>query len=382
VQRGEYLTRAADCEACHTATGGAAFAGGRAFRLPFGTLYSSNITPDHETGIGDWSDSDFLAAVHKGIGRQGEHLYPAFPFTSYTMMTDDDVLAIKAYLFSLKPVRQPIPQNTLAFPYNQRALMAVWSAMFNSDSRFRPIANRTAEWNRGAYLVEAAGHCAECHSPRNILQAVDGRQKFSGANVDGWNAYNITNDPESGIGKWTPEALTQYLSTGFAVGHGSASGPMREVIDLSLSHLDPADIKAIVMYLSSVSPLEGKFATGDLAPAASSSHRVTDVSEGMGKGIFEGACASCHAWNGSGALRAQAQLTGSRAVNDETAANVAHMVLFGSGKTSESHPLMPAFGSAYSSVEIAAVANYVTGRFGKIQAQLTADQVEKMRSEK
>ena len=379
VQKGEYLTKAADCEACHTAIGGAAFAGGRAFELPFGTLYSPNITPDQDTGIGAWGDKDFLNAVHKGIGRTGEHLYPAFPFTSYTMMTDSDVLAIKAYLFSLEPVHQIIPENTLTFPYNQRALMSIWSAMFNSDVRFHPIADRSAEWNRGAYLVEAVEHCGECHSPRNALQAPDGRRKFSGGNIEGWNAYNITSDADSGLGSWTADSLTQYLSTGFAVGHGAASGPMREVVDLSLSHLDPADINAMVVYLHTVSAKPSEFGTGVLAPPAAKDHKVGAVSDGMGKAIFEGACASCHAWDGAGAIRAQAQLTGSRAVNDSTAANVAHMVLFGSGSVSELHPLMPAFGNAYSDVEISAVANYVTDRFGATGSKLTESDVAKMR---
>jgi len=181
IQRGEYLTRAADCVVCHTAKDGAPFAGGRAFVLPFGTLYSTNITPDVETGIGGYSDANFLDSVHKGIGRNGTKLYPAMPYASYTYMSDADALAIKAYLFSLQPLHAPAPENTLVFPFNQRALMGIWSVMFNPDKRYEPNTERGADWNRGAYLVEALGHCGECHTPRNLGFALDNRHKFAGA---------------------------------------------------------------------------------------------------------------------------------------------------------------------------------------------------------
>jgi mono/diheme cytochrome c family protein len=167
--RGEYLARAADCVACHTAPGGKPFAGGLAFRLPFGTLYSTNITPDKESGIGAWSDEDFVRALQEGAGRDGKHFYPAFPYTSYTLMTRSDVLAIKAYLFSLKPVRNRPPASDISFPFNQRYLIWFWDVLFNPGQRFQPNTGQTPEWNRGAYLVEALGHCGECHTPRNFL---------------------------------------------------------------------------------------------------------------------------------------------------------------------------------------------------------------------
>ena len=178
LARGEYLTRAADCAACHTAPGGKQFAGGRAFKLPFGTLYSPNITADKETGIGDWSDDDFVRALHKGIGKDGKYLYPAFPYPSYTLMTRNDALAIKTYLFSLKPIRNVAPADDLAFPFNQRYLMVFWNLLFNPDHRFRPNIDQTAEWNRGAYLSEALGHCGDCHTPRNLFQALDSTSKI------------------------------------------------------------------------------------------------------------------------------------------------------------------------------------------------------------
>src|SRR6202163_4258904 len=263
IERGEYLTRAADCEACHTAKGGIPFAGGRAFVLPFGTLYSTNITPDAETGIGNYTDANFLDAVHKGIGRGNTKLYPAMPYASYTYMSDADALAIKAYLLSLKPVHAPVPQNTLAFPFNQRSLMSIWSTMFNPDKRYEPNVERDAVWNRGAYLAEAMGHCGGCHTPRTLFFALNNRQKFAGAVQAGWRAYNITPDRDSGVGEWSDADLTHYLSLGHADGRGTASGPMGEAVEASLQYLTADDLGALVAYLRTVAGI----ATGDLPEA-------------------------------------------------------------------------------------------------------------------
>ena len=234
---------------CHTTKGGKDYAGGLGFKLPFGTLYSTNITPDKDTGIGNYSDQDFLNAVHRGIRRDGARLYPAMPFTSYTYMTDADALAIKAYLFSLPPVRAAAPANTLTFPFNQRWAMTFWSAVFNPDTRFEPDTSKSPEWNRGAYLAEALAHCGECHTPRNLAFALNNRKKFAGAVTAGWRAFNISSDKATGIGGWRDEDLVAYLSTGHAAGHGTASGPMGEAVDHSFSQLAPEDIRAVVAYL-------------------------------------------------------------------------------------------------------------------------------------
>jgi mono/diheme cytochrome c family protein len=252
VERGAYLARAADCMACHTTKDGKEYAGGLGFKLPFGTLYSTNITPDKETGIGNYSDQDFLNAVHRGTRRDGVRLYPAMPFTSYTYMTDADALAIKAYLFSLPPVRASIPANTLTFPFNQRWSVIFWSALFNPDRRFEPDTSKSPEWNRGAYLTEALAHCGECHTPRNPAFALNNRQKFAGAVTAGWRAFNISSDKNTGVGAWSDDDLVSYLSIGHAPGHGTASGPMGEAVDHSLSHLAQPDIRAVVGYLRSV----------------------------------------------------------------------------------------------------------------------------------
>lgn len=380
VTKGEYLTRAADCAACHTAKGGRAFAGGRAFKLPFGTLYTPNITPDVATGIGKWSDADFLGAVHQGVGRSGQPLYPAFPYVAYSKLTDADVLAIKAYLFSLAPVASTPPANTLVFPFNQRWLMTIWGALFNRDTRFQPIAERTPQWNRGAYLVEAAGHCGDCHSPRNLMQAVDQRQKFAGGRAEGWTAYNVTSDRPTGVGAWSPDELASYLSTGHAKGRGTASGPMRDVVELSLRHLTRADMDAIVGYLRTVPAIHSAGMPERLAGPAPAAHSSGYDGDPRGKAIFVGSCASCHAWSGAGALIEEAQLTGARSVNDPVGTNIAQMILAGAGRPNSGRPYMPSFGAAYTDTDIAAVTNYVSARFGA-PAKVTTSQVKVLREQ-
>jgi mono/diheme cytochrome c family protein len=383
LERGEYLTRAADCVVCHTAKDGVAFAGGRAFVLPFGTIYATNITPDKDTGIGNYTDANFLDAMHKGIGRGNTKLYPAMPYPSYTYMSDADALAIKAYLFSLKPLHAPAPQNTLIFPFNQRSLMSLWSAFFNPERRFEPNVERSPEWNRGAYLAEALAHCGECHTPRNLAFALNNRQKFAGAVQAGWRAYNITADHASGVGSWSDADLAHYLTAGHADGRGTAAGPMGEAVDESLSYLKASDVAAIITYLRTVPGIS----TADLpepkqgpAPALFADNGA--ASEPPGKAVYEGACAGCHGWTGISPVIPFATLTGTRGVNDPTANNVAQVIIGGGQRhvVGDSNN-MPAFGSTYTDAEIASVANYVTARFGVKGSDLTADKVAKLRGE-
>jgi mono/diheme cytochrome c family protein len=379
IKRGEYLTRAADCVVCHTARGGAQFAGGFAFTLPFGTIYSTNITADNQTGIGSYSDAQFLEAVHRGKRRDGARLYPAMPYPSFTYMTDADALAIKAYLFSLPPVHASARANTLSFPFNQRALMVLWSMFFNANERFRPDASQSPAWNRGAYLAEALAHCGECHTPRNLAFALNERRKFAGALTAGWHAYNISADQGTGIGAWRDEELAAYLREGHAQGRGTASGPMGEAVDDSFSRLDPADISALVAYLRSVPAVSSREQPAQLAGPASASHREgpQDV---LGKQVFEGACASCHGWSGQSPLSSLATLTGARAVNDPKATNVVQVILAGVDRTTPQGALqMPGFGTTYSDTEIAAVANYVTARFGVAGSRLGENEVAALR---
>jgi mono/diheme cytochrome c family protein len=380
VARGRYLARAADCQVCHTAEGGAPYAGGRAFKTAFGTIYSPNITADAATGIGGWSDADFLRAVHRGIGKQGERLYPAFPYEAYSLMADDDVLAIKAYLFSLPKAHAQTPPNTLAFPFNHRSLMALWSLAYNPDRRFRPHPDRSADWNRGAYLAEALAHCGDCHTPRNLAQAPDNRRKFAGALTQGWQAYDITSDRISGVGDWTDDELARYIGGGHAVGRGSAAGPMAEAIEGGLSSLTPSDLHALVAYLRTIPAAPSGNLPTVRRDAASDLPKVMPVRyDARGRQIFEQACASCHGWSGVSPLSADATLTGLRAVNDISGINVAAIVIAGQPGSTSRTLAMPSFGREYSDVEIAAVANYVTARFGAKGSRLAPSDVAKLR---
>ena len=386
LARARYLSEAADCEACHTADGGKPFAGGRPFQTDFGTIYSPNITPDPETGIGAWKDADFLQAMHQGIGKDKGWLYPAFPYAAYTYLTDADALAIKTYLFSLPPHKSVPPQNTLRFPYNQRVLMAIWSRLYNPNSRFQPIPERSPSWNRGAYLAEALGHCGDCHTPRTPLQSLDNRHKFAGGLSEGWRAYNLTSDRDSGIGSWSREDLQGYLKTGHSLDRGSAFGPMAQAVHLSFQKLTAADVAAIVEYVRAVPPV----ATPDL-PAPRLKPASEDPAQGAvadanprGEALFAGMCAGCHTWTGANRSVPHATLTGTRAVNDPTATNVALAVLRGASTLPPSGDIaiMPAFGAAWSDEDIAAVSNYVIARFGARPSAITADRVHLLRESK
>ena len=381
VKRGEYLAKAADCMVCHTVPGGAEYAGGLAFPLPFGTLYSTNITADKDTGIGNYSDQDFLNAVQRGVRKDGARLYPAMPYTSYTLMTDDDVLAIKAYLFSLPAVNKPNEDDTLQFPFNQRWSMIFWSLAFNPDARFEPNSSKSAEWNRGAYIAEALAHCGDCHTPRNLAFALDNRRKFAGAVAAGWRAYDITSDKGSGIGSWSDEEVFAYLAKGHAMGRGTASGPMGEAVDHSFSQMDPADIRAVVTYLRSIPAVASSEAATIAPPAPVSPKEGGAIADALGRKVFAQACVSCHNWTGVSALSPFATISGSRAVNDPSATNVAQIVISGTRRFAPGAMSMPAFGSTYTDTEIAAVANYVTGRFGGAASKLTANDVAELRGQ-
>ena len=383
VERGKYLARAADCIECHTAEDGTPFAGGRAIVLPFGTLYSTNITPDSDTGIGRYTDEDFLKAIHKGIRRDSEYLYPAMPYPSYTYMSDADALAIKAYLFSLKPLHSVTPANSLIFPFNQRPLMAIWNAFFNPDRRYAPNAERSAQWNRGAYLAEALEHCGECHTPRNLFLSLDNRTKFGGELEAGWRAYNISSDQETGVGAWSEAEIVDYLSRGHSDHRGTATGPMGEAIDESLNHLDRADVAAIATYLKSVPAVHAK----DLPPlrskAAPESHpeQAPGKSNARGETVYAEACAGCHGWTGASSVLPLATLIGARAVNDPSGINLTQVIVHGSERhPGETTSTMPPFGETYSDGDIASVVNYVTGRFGAVAASLSAADVATLRA--
>jgi len=384
VARGEYLIKAADCVACHTVgETGKPFAGGVAFKLPFGTIYSSNITADPTYGIGAYTDDEFVRAVREGIRRDGTHLYPAFPYTSYTQLSRDDVLAIKAYLWTLPPVAQPNRPNELGFPFNQRFGMLFWKAAFHKSGRFTPDPTKSAQWNSGAYLAIALGHCGECHTPRNLGFGLEHGRELAGEEVQGWRAYNITSDPQHGIGSWSDDQILAYLASGHAPSHASAGGPMLEAVAHSLQFLNPTDATALVTYLRTVPAHEGKHPISvDAQPPAVVASNATLpspdelVSESQGLALFAGACAGCHQWNGSGRQTPYASLQGARTVNDPSAKNVTEVILQGAKmRVGDSDVYMPAFADAYSNAEVAALANYVVAHFGGKHAGVTADDV-------
>lgn len=260
MRQGEYLFRAAGCANCHTdaKNKGAPLAGGRTLKTPFGTFYSPNITPDPETGIGRWSEADFVRALRDGRNPEGGHYYPAFPYTSYTQLTDADLHAIKTYLFGQKPVRQANKPHELPWYLRSRASLRIWKMLFFNPGPFQPQPGQSATWNRGAYLVTAIAHCDECHTPRIFLGGFKKLQRFAGNHdgVDGTDVPNITPDKKTGIGKWSQSDLVEYLETGAMPDGDYAGDVMAEVIDNSLSHLTKNDRQAIAVYMMSLPSVE------------------------------------------------------------------------------------------------------------------------------
>jgi mono/diheme cytochrome c family protein len=373
LARGEYLTRAGDCAACHTLPGGAPFAGGLAFHLPFGTIYAPNITPDHDTGIGAWTDAEFVRALHQGVGRDGQNLYPAFPYASYALLSTDDALAIRAYLATVRPVHTETPPNELSFPFNQRYGMRAWNLLFLPKHRFTPDSAQSVAWNRGAYLVEALGHCGECHTPRNLLMGLDSGRKFAGADQVGWHAYNLTSDRTNGLGGWSDAQIAQYLSTGHADGHGPASGPMAEAVENSLRYLSQYDIHAMVAYLRSIPPQP------DGPPAVQPDAPAPQI-DPLGEHVFAQACEGCHLPSGDGRQSPWAALRGSHSAGDPAGTNLVQVLTHGTRiGTSQGVMFMHPFTGAYTDAELAALAAYTTAQFGLRQTQVTPELIHQRR---
>jgi mono/diheme cytochrome c family protein len=377
VDHGKYIYTLGDCAACHTKPGGATLAGGLPLKTPLGTIYTTNITPDRDTGIGAYSFTDFARAVRLGVRPDGARLYPAMPYTSYAKMSDEDLQDMFAYLQKdIAPVKQTPPANTLRFPFDQRWTMAFWNVVFLDSSHFKPDPTKDAQWNRGAYVVEALEHCGECHTPRGLAQNLDNSKKFAGAELQGWKAYNITASKQSGLGGWNDDAVASYLSTGHADGHSSASGPMAEAVDNSLRYATPDDVHAIVAYLRGIAPIDNAPAIAESPPAKN------DISPppSLGVQVFAGNCANCHDWDGRGVQSPYANLLGSRTVNDPDATNLVAILLAGSNAPLPvEHAFMPPFAHGHTDDELAAVANFVNGFFGNGTAKVTAADIDKAR---
>ncbi len=373
VQRGRYLATAADCAACHTRPGGAPFAGGVRLETPFGTLVGPNITPDVEAGIGGWTDDEFVAALHEGRGRRGIRLFPAMPYPAYTKMTREDALAIRAYLRTVEPAPNKIEANQLPFPLRIRFNMAVWNELNFKPGRLEPDRSKSAEWNRGRYLVDALGHCGTCHTPKTALGADRNSAYLQGAVLQGWFAPNITADARKGIGRWSVAEIVGYLKTGANPG-AIASGGMAEEVVHSSSHMTDDDLNAIAVYLLSL-----KAETQASPPAlAASDARMT-----AGQAIYKDSCAGCHTDAGTGNPGLFPRLAGSHAVQSDNATTLIRTVLFGSqGAATDgapTGPAMPSLAWRLDDAQVAAVVTYIRNAWGNAAEAVSADQVRTVR---
>ena len=364
VARGKYLALAGNCVACHTVRGGAAYAGGREVRTPFGSIYASNLTPDAQTGIGAWSADDFWRALHHGKSKDGRLLYPAFPYPNYTLVTRADADALFAYLRTVTPVTRANRAHELRVPYDQPALLLGWRALYFKPGSYQPQLRQSDEWNRGAYLVQGLGHCNACHTARDPLGGSDLKRDLAGAMIPvlGWYAPALTSDANTGAGAWQPHEMMSLLKTGVSM-RGAVYGPMSEVVYKSLQHLDDADLQAMVAYMKSL--------PADAAPAPPAEQLAKeDLERIMAKGgkLYEKHCASCHAADGAGYPPAYPPLAGNRSLHMPTAANPIRLVLHGGyppGTAGNPRPYgMPPFRSALSNEEVALVLTYVRKAWG------------------
>jgi len=379
VKRGEYLARAGDCIACHTAPEGNIFAGGRAMPTPFGTLYSSNITPDRDTGIGNWNADDFYATMHKGRFPDGGLIYPAMPFASYTKVTRDDSDAIFAYLKSIPPVNQKNRGHDLRFPYNNRQLILGWRTLFFTEGEYKPDPGKSAEWNRGAYLVEGLGHCGMCHSPINALGGQSQSDAFKGGLIpmQNWYAPSLTSNREGGLGEWSLKDITDLLKTGVSA-RGVVYGPMAEVVHNSLQYLTDEDTKAMAVYLKGIAEATSRPASSAL-PRTESSLLIS-----LGKTVYDAKCASCHGAQGEGKPPHWPPLANNQSIEMESAVNPIRMVLNGGyppGTEGNPRPYgMPPFAGMLSDNEVAAVVSYIRTAWGNRGAPVSAREANELRS--
>jgi mono/diheme cytochrome c family protein len=375
VERGRYLATAGNCIGCHTTRGGVPYAGGRAIDTPFGTVFSSNLTPD-ATGLGAWSADDFWRALHHGRSRDGRLLYPVFPYPNYTEVTRDDADALFAFLRSLPPARQPNRLHALRFPYGTQPALAVWRSLFFDPGSYRPRADRPAAWNRGAYLVRGLGHCSACHAPRNPLGATAGDQRLSGGLIpqQKWYAPSLTATDEAGVADWDAAEVVQLLKTGVAP-RGSAMGPMAEVVWRSTQYLSDGDLHAIATYLKDLPP----------APRHAPSTAEVDANQvADGRALYARHCADCHGATGQGATRqAYPPLAGNRAVTMADPTNLLRAIIAGGFPPSTAgnpRPYgMPPFGAELDDREIAAIATFLRRSWGHDAAPVSALQVLQVR---
>lgn len=375
IKKGEYLARVGDCVSCHTVADKKAFAGGHAMRTPFGTLYTPNITPDNQTGIGQWTFEHFWQALHHGKGYKGELLYPAFSYTSYTKVTREDALAIYTYLQSVPAINQKNRAHNLSFPFNIRSMLHAWRLLYFTPGEYQPDNSQSDEWNRGAYLVEGLGHCNECHTTRNSLGAMNQKTPLAGGQIpiQGWYAPNLSTQVGGGLEGWSQEDMVTLLKTGMSA-KGGAIGPMADVVRNSTQYMTDADLNAMAVYLASLP-----------APAESASQPIVEAADyAVGQKIYTEHCDSCHGQQGQGVDGIYPVLAGNPTVTEPTGINAIRSVLLGgfsvATKDNPEPYSMPPFAAQLNSGEVAAVVNYMRQSWGNNATAVLATEVAKARS--
>lgn len=371
VRQGANLALVGDCATCHTTPGGRTFAGGLAMPTPFGTIYSTNITPDPETGIGLWSEAAFVRAMRKGVDREGRHLYPAFPYDHFTLTSDEDLRSLYAYFMTREPVRATAPANALPFPINIRLVLAGWKLLFFRERRFEPDPRQDATWNRGRYLVEGLGHCGACHSPRNLMGAEETSRAFEGGEAEGWHAYALGRASQAAV-PWSEEELARYLGTGFSPVHGVARGPMAPVAE-NLARVPPDDVSAIARYMASLGAGPGRGmppapppGPGRDAQSAGSQAAIPDP-QGLSPGasLYAALCASCHQ-GGRPVPLGGIDLAFSTATTGESAKNLVNVIFAGLPAAGEvQRPIMPGFAPVLTDAQAADLIDYIRSAIGR-----------------
>lgn len=376
IEHGKYVARLSDCVACHTAhNGGKPYAGGLGLKTPFGTIYASNITPDKETGIGNWSDADFIRAVRYGIGQHNLLLYPAMPYNNYVKLSDTDLRDLKAYMDTLPAVKSKIPENTMPFPFNMRIMLAGWNLLYFHDAPYAQAPSATASLERGEYLVEGPGHCSDCHSPKNLFGGDKAGQAYQGETLEHWYAPEITSNGYIGLGSWSVEDIATYLRDG-GNKHSFAAGSMASAIHHSTQYMNNADLRAIAIYLKQLPGSDRK------APAPIP---ASDPQMQAGAKLYVNRCMACHNLKGEGVKQMISSFAGSPTAQAPAGGNMIRTVLLGSqGAITNHNPTgaaMPDFGWQLSDEEIADVLTYVRNSWGNAASRITADQVAQARKE-
>ena len=375
LARGEALTRAGDCTGCHTARGGRFLAGGRAIETPFGNVFASNLTPDAETGLGRWSADEFWHALHHGRSKSGRLLYPAFPYPNYTRVSRDDADAMFAYVQSIPAVTRRNVAHTLAFPFGTQAALAIWRALYFRPAEHVDDPTRSAEWNRGAYLVEGLGHCNACHSARNALGATRGTLDLQGGliPVQNWYAPSLASPREASVAGWPKHDVVQLLKTGIAP-QGFVMGPMSDVVLNSTQHLSDADAAAMATYLQALPP----------PPESEPAPAETARPSARGAALYKDHCVACHGERGEGVPKAYPALAGSRAVTMRSSANLVHVVLEGGFPPSTAgnpRPFgMPPFAPVLQDADVAELLSFVRASWGNRAAPVSTLDVAKARA--